>query len=196
MFPDASCELKFKNVYELSVAVILSAQTTDPAVNRVTPDLFKMYPDMRHLATAELVHLESLIKSIGLYHTKARHLQSLAKILVEKFNGEVPADFDVLTTLPGIGRKTANVIIAVGFNQPGLAVDTHVLRVSQRYGIVAKDADPFITEMTLKKALNRNEWNFAHHALLFFGRYHCKAKHPKCDTCPISSDCRYKKTNH
>ncbi len=195
MFPEATCELKFRNVYELSVAVILSAQTTDPAVNKVTPKLFEMFPDAFHLANSDLLYLETLIKSIGLYHTKAKHLQALAKILVEKFNGEIPSDFDVLTTLPGIGRKTANVIVSVGFNQPGLAVDTHVLRVSQRFGIVAKDADPLKTEMTLKKSLPPNEWGLAHHAILFFGRYHCTARHPKCDTCTLKNDCRYKKTN-
>jgi len=195
LFPNAECELDFKNVYELSVAVILSAQTTDPSVNKVTPNVFMMYPDPEHLAHAELLDLENMIKTIGLYHTKAKHLIAFAKDLVEKYHGEVPNDFDQLQTLSGIGRKTANVILSVGFHQPGLAVDTHVLRVSQRYGIVAIDADPLRVETTLKDALDRNEWGEAHHALLFFGRYHCTARKPKCESCPLNNDCRYKKMN-
>lgn len=195
LFPNAECELDFKNVYELSVAVILSAQTTDPSVNKVTPNLFMVYPDPKHLAHAELFDLENMIKTIGLYHTKAKHLIAFAKDLVEKYHGEVPNDFDQLQTLSGIGRKTANVILSVGFHQPGLAVDTHVLRVSQRYGIVAIDADPLRVETILKDALDPNEWGEAHHALLFFGRYHCTARKPKCESCPLNDDCRYKKMN-
>jgi len=195
LFPNAGCELDFKNVYELSVAVILSAQTTDPSVNKVTPEVFKAYPDPDHLAQAELVSLENMIKTIGLYHTKAKHLIEFAKEVVKNFDGEIPHDFDQLQTLPGVGRKTANVIVSVGFNQPGLAVDTHVLRVSQRFGIVSNDADPLLVEKTLKNALDESEWGDAHHALLFFGRYHCTARKPKCESCPLNQECRYKKMN-
>jgi endonuclease-3 len=195
LFPNADCELNFINVYELSVAVILSAQTTDPSVNKVTPAVFKAFPDVEHLAQAELVTLENMIKTLGLYHSKAKHLIDFARGVVDKYEGQVPSDFVQLQTLPGIGRKTANVIISVGFNLPGLAVDTHVLRVSQRFGIVKKDANPTQVEMTLKNALNESEWGEAHHALLFFGRYHCMARNPKCESCPLKLECRYKKMN-
>jgi endonuclease III len=195
LFPNAECELNFRNVYELSVAVILSAQTTDPSVNKVTPAVFKAYPDAKHLAQAELVTLESMIRTLGLYHTKAKHLIDFASDVLTKFEGKIPSDFDQLQTLPGIGRKTANVIVSVGFNQPGLAVDTHVLRVSQRFGVVENEADPILVEMTLKNALDEKEWSEAHHALLFFGRYHCMARNPKCEICPLKLECRYKKMN-
>lgn len=195
LFPNAGCELDFRNVFELSVAVILSAQTTDSSVNKVTPSIFEAYPDAKSLAKAELISLENMIKTIGLFHTKAKHLIAFASELVNKFDGQVPSDFDQLQTLPGIGRKTANVIVSVGFNQPGLAVDTHVLRVSQRFGIVKNNADPLLVETTLKKALDQEEWGKAHHSLLFFGRYHCTARNPKCDVCPLNQECRYKKMN-
>jgi len=195
MFPNADCELSFKNVYELAVAVVLSAQTTDPSVNKVTPRLFEVFPDLNHLAEAELDQLETMIKSIGLYHTKAKHLQALARICVNQYNSEIPNSFEVLQSLPGIGRKTANVILSVGFHLPGLAVDTHVLRVSQRFGIVPKKASPMMTELILKKALEPESWGLAHHALLFFGRYHCTARNPKCELCPLKNDCLYKKMN-
>ena len=195
MFPDAYCELNFRNVYELTVAVILSAQTTDPSVNKVTTRLFESYPDPQSLALADQTTLENIIKSIGLFKTKAMHLIELAKILVEKYEGQIPSDFDTLKSLPGIGRKTANVILSVGFNLPGLAVDTHVLRVSVRYGVVELDADPNKTEMILKEALPQEQWGIAHHAILFFGRYHCTARSPKCDNCLLSKECRYKKMN-
>lgn len=195
LFPNAACELNFKNNYELSVAVILSAQTTDPSVNKVTPAVFRAYPNAKKLAQAELVTLEMMIKTIGLYHTKAIHLIAFAKSLIEKFEGEIPCDINQLQTLPGIGRKTANVIVSVGFNQPGLAVDTHVLRVSQRFGIVPIDAKPLLVENILKIALDKEVWSDAHHALLFFGRYHCTARKPKCDTCPLNQECRHIKMN-
>ncbi len=195
MFPDAGCELNFRNVYELTVAVILSAQTTDPSVNKVTPRLFELYPDPKSLALADQSSLENIIKSIGLFRTKAMHLRELAQVLVDKYDGKIPNDFDTLKSLPGIGRKSANVILSVGFNLPGLAVDTHVLRVSIRYGVVELDSDPTKTEMVLKAALPENEWGNAHHALLFFGRYHCTARAPKCDQCLLKDECRYKKMN-
>jgi endonuclease-3 len=195
LFPNAGCELNFKNVYELSVAVILSAQTTDPSVNKVTPEVFKAYPDPFQLAQADLVLLENMIKTIGLYHTKAKHLIEFANVVVKNFEGEIPHDFNQLQTLPGVGRKTANVIVSVGFNQPGLAVDTHVLRVCQRFAIVKQDADPLLVENTLKEALDESEWGEAHHALLFFGRYHCTARSPKCEFCPLNQECRYRKMN-
>lgn len=195
LYPNAGCELNFNNVYELSIAVILSAQTTDVSVNKVTPRLFSAYPDFYSLSEANLSNLEELIKTIGLYHTKSKHLILLAKQVVEKFDGKLPENFELLQTLPGIGRKTANVILSVGFNLPGLAVDTHVLRVSQRFGFVPKGASPLSAELILKKALPESQWSEAHHAILFFGRYLCTARNPKCDICPLSEVCRYKKMN-
>lgn len=196
MFPDATCELDHRNVFELTVAVILSAQTTDPSVNKVTPALFEKYPDPHSMALAPLSDLETLIKTIGLYRNKAKHLKALSLKLVEEFSAVVPNDLDLLRSLPGIGRKTANVILSVGFGLPGLAVDTHVLRVSKRLGLVAPSADPTKTEMALKKALPQEKWGDAHHAILFFGRYHCTARNPKCVECPMADDCLYhKKTN-
>ncbi len=145
------------------------------------------------MAQAELIDLENLIRSIGLFRTKAKHIKALSEILTQDYHGEVPDDFKLLQTLPGIGRKTANVILAVGFNKPGLAVDTHVLRVSKRLGLVDQDADPTKTERILKKALPESQWSDAHHAILFFGRYHCTARKPHCDQCPLSSECLYTK---
>jgi len=193
LFPDARCELDHTNVFELTIAVILSAQTTDPSVNRVTPALFERYPDPQSMAQADISELESMIKSIGLYRSKAKHIKELSRMLIEHYNGKIPNNFDELQKLPGIGRKTANVIVAVGFHQPGLAVDTHVLRVSQRLGLVPQDADPNQTEMILKKALPKEQWGDAHHAILFFGRYHCLARTPKCEICPLKDDCPYHK---
>jgi len=193
LFPDARCELDHRNVFELTVAVILSAQATDPSVNRVTPALFEKYPDAQHMALAEPSDLENLIKSIGLFRNKAKSIKALSTILAEQYQGQVPMDFETLQTLPGIGRKTANVIVAVGFNQPGLAVDTHVLRVSKRLGLVPQNADPTKTELILKKALPKEIWGEAHHAILFFGRYHCMARKPKCAICPLNEMCPYYK---
>jgi endonuclease-3 len=193
LFPDARCELDHTNVFELTIAVILSAQTTDPSVNKVTPVLFQHYPDPQSMAQADIIELESMIKSIGLYRSKAKHIKALSRMLIDEYDGKIPDDFDELQKLPGIGRKTANVIVAVGFHQPGLAVDTHVLRVSQRLGLVPINADPNQTEMILKKALPKEQWGDAHHAILFFGRYHCLARSPKCELCPLKEECPYHK---
>jgi endonuclease-3 len=191
MFPNAGCELNFKTPFQLAVAVILSAQTTDVAVNKVTQDLFRVYPDATTMATAELNSLEHHLRSIGLYRNKAKSLLGLSHVLEKEYHGELPDDFDTLVKLPGIGRKTANVIVAVAFHQPGLAVDTHVLRVTQRLGIVALNDDPVKAEHKLKRKIPRDRWSDAHHAILFFGRYHCTAKRPACLECPLSAGCRY-----
>ena len=191
MFPHAGCELNFQTPFQLAVAVVLSAQTTDIAVNRITPSLFEMYPDAFAMAQASLDVLEGMLRTIGLYRNKARHIHALAKTLVDEFNGELPDDFDILCRLPGIGRKTANVIVSVAFGQPGLAVDTHVLRVTQRTGIVALSDNPAKAEVKLKNKIPKVRWSDAHHAILFFGRYHCTAKKPACDRCPLADQCRY-----
>jgi endonuclease-3 len=191
LFPHAGCELDFQTPFQLAVAVILSAQTTDVAVNKVTPALFAAYPDAPSMAKAELVQLEALLRTIGLYRNKAKSLSGLSQTLVKDYHGELPDDFETLIKLPGIGRKTANVIVSVAFHQPGLAVDTHVLRVTQRLGIVATTDDPVKAEHKLKRRIPRSQWSHAHHAILFFGRYHCTARKPACPVCPLRSGCRF-----
>lgn len=191
MFPDARCELDYTTTFQLALSVILSAQTTDKAVNEVTPNLFKRYPDALTMAGASVDEIESLIKRIGLYHNKAKHILALSQELVKSYGGEVPSQMNALIALPGVGSKTANVILAVGFNLPALAVDTHVDRVSHRLGWVPQSAKVNEIERILKHKIPSNRWIKAHHAILFFGRYHCKAQHPKCDVCPMQNDCPY-----
>jgi endonuclease III len=191
MFPHAECELVYQTPFQLAIAVILSAQTTDVAVNRVTPTLFERYPDASTLAKADLGELEEILKTIGLFRNKAKNIKALAQHLVESYHSSLPEDFDTLVQLPGIGRKTANVIVAVAFHQPGLAVDTHVLRVTQRLGIVAQRDTPTQAELKLKRKIPKTHWSEAHHAILFFGRYHCTAKKPACSQCPLAGSCKY-----
>ena len=191
MFPDAHCELDYATTFQLSVSVILSAQTTDKAVNEVTPGLFERFPNAASMAEATQEEIEHLIHRIGLYHNKAQHILVFAQELIRDYGGEVPSQSNRLMALPGIGRKTANVIQAVGFAIPALAVDTHVDRVSHRLGLVRKNADVVETERTLKRKIPRDRWIKAHHAILFFGRYHCKAQKPACTICPLQAECRY-----
>ena len=191
LYPNACCELKYRNVYELTVATILSAQTTDKAVNNVTGELFSKYPNPYLLKDANIDDVISIIKPIGLSKTKASNIIILSKELVDRFNGEVPSDFESLVTLPGVGRKTANVILAEGFNLPGLAVDTHVARVSHRLGLT-KATDPIKIEEDLKRLYPSNTWGLVHLRLLFFGRYLCKAQNPLCEECPFKNKCEKK----
>ncbi|TFG83580.1 MAG: endonuclease III [Erysipelotrichales bacterium] len=191
MFPDAQCELDYATTFQLAVSVILSAQTTDKAVNDVTPGLFKQFPDPKAMAAATQEQIENLIRRIGLYHNKAKHILAFAQELEKVYHGEVPSSMKELISLPGIGSKTANVIQAVGFAIPALAVDTHVDRVSHRLGWVRKDADVSETERTLKRKIPQERWIKAHHAILFFGRYHCKAQKPDCAVCPLKDVCHY-----
>ncbi|MGB7594603.1 MAG: endonuclease III [Erysipelotrichaceae bacterium] len=191
MFPDAHCELDYATTFQLAIAVILSAQTTDKAVNEVTPGLFKCFPDAAAMATATQEEIEGFIRRIGLYRNKAKHILAFAKVLITDYDGEVPSQTKKLLALPGIGSKTANVIQAVGFAIPALAVDTHVDRVSHRLGLVRESADVAQTERTLKHKIPKDRWISAHHAILFFGRYHCKAQKPACEICPLQGECRY-----
>lgn len=191
MFPNATCELNYTNNEELAIAVILSAQTTDVSVNKITPRLFNQYNTMEKLAQANLEELENTIHSIGLYRSKARNIKRFAQQLIEKHNGVVPNNEIELKALAGIGRKTANVVLGVGFNIPALAVDTHVNRVSHRLGLVTKNANILQTELQLKRKIPKEEWILAHHSLLFFGRYHCLARKPKCKMCPLFDVCTY-----
>lgn len=191
MFPNAKAELDHKNPYELSVAVILSAQATDVSVNLATPELFKRYPSVYDLAQAEIKEVESYIKTIGLYRNKAKALVGMAQKVVHNFDGEIPHRHKDLLSLDGVGQKTANVIRSVAFNDPAIAVDTHVSRVSKRLKL-AKEADDVLTiERKLKRKIKRERWNEAHHLMIFFGRYHCKALNPACDVCPFTHQCRY-----
>ena len=190
-FPDAKAELDFSNTFELTVAVILSAQTTDVAVNKVTPALFQAYPTVYNLAQAELKHVESYIQSLGLYRNKAKSLVTMAQQVVLNFNGEIPSQRKHLLTLAGIGPKTANVILSVAFNVPAIAVDTHVARVSKRLKLAKEYDDVNTIERKLKRKIKRSRWSDAHHLFIFFGRYHCFAQNPKCNTCPFTKQCRY-----
>lgn len=199
MFPGAQAELYHKNNFELLVAVVLSAQTTDIAVNKVTPDLFYKYPSSKELSQANQKDVEGYLKSIGLYRNKARHLIGLAKILEEKYCGQVPNSRKALESLPGVGRKTANVVLANAFDVPALAVDTHVSRVSIRLGIVKKGSTPFQVEKKLMDFFDKKYWIKLHHQIIFFGRYHCLARNPRCHECPLYDICVYEnksKTNN
>ncbi|HCT63227.1 MAG TPA: endonuclease III [Erysipelotrichaceae bacterium] len=193
MFPNACCELDFKTNEQLAIAVILSAQTTDVSVNKVTPKLFQTFPSMQALADANLEKIEETIKTIGLYRNKAKHIKLFAQQLVQNHDGILPNIEQELTTLAGVGRKTANVIMGVAFHQPALAVDTHVFRVAHRLGLVTQKANVLQTELQLKRKIPKDEWIDAHHTMLFFGRYHCLARQPKCDACPLQANCTYYK---
>ena len=191
MFPNASCELNYNNVFELLIAVSLSAQTTDKAVNLVTPMLFAKYPDPISLANASFDDVKSIIARLGLANNKSKNIIELSKILVEKFNGIVPCDEKSLVMLPGVGRKTSNVVLSEGFKIPRIAVDTHVERVSKRLGIVDFDKSVLDVENTLMSLIDESKWHKSHHLLLFFGRYFCLAKNPKCSECFYKNKCCY-----
>ncbi len=187
-YPDARCALDHRNVYELLISVVLSAQTTDKSVNQVTPELFRAYPDAKALSEAEPSQVEEYIRRIGMYRTKSKNIVALAKRLTEDFDGQVPDDYDSLLSLPGVGRKTANVVLSVGFSHQRIAVDTHVLRVSNRIGLV-HEGDVLKTELALMEAVPENRWSRTHHSLIFHGRSCCTARNPKCEKCVIERLC-------
>ncbi|MCI8630738.1 MAG: endonuclease III [Firmicutes bacterium] len=212
MYPDADCELNFENLFQLIVAVVLSAQTTDKSVNKVTPALFAKYPDAQTMAQAgyteaqergitaavsaeELFELgaeaiSQMIHSIGMYRNKSRNILKLAIALTENYGGNVPEDYEKLIALPGVGRKTANVVLAEGFGHQRIAVDTHVFRVANRIGLT-DEKDVLATENELMRVLPENRWSRTHHSLIFHGRYCCAARKPACEKCTISTYCRY-----
>lgn len=192
--PSASTELMYKTPYELIVAVILSAQCTDKRVNLITPALFKKYPDAEALSVAFPEEVLPYIKSISYPNNKARHLVGMAKMLVNDFEGTVPSDIDELQKLPGVGRKTANVIASVVYDKPAMAVDTHVFRVSARIGLTVGAKNPLQTEMQLVKYIPQEKLAVAHHWLILHGRYVCVARNPKCEACGIRAFCRYYST--
>ncbi|MBQ2947485.1 MAG: endonuclease III [Clostridia bacterium] len=194
LYPDARPALHFQNPYQLLVAVILSAQCTDVKVNMVTPALFDAYPDAAALAAAEPEDVEPYIKTCGIYRNKARNLVMTARALVSLYGGEVPADHEKLTELPGVGRKTANVVMSCAFGADAIAVDTHVFRVSNRLGL-ADAGDVLKTEQQLMENIPKNKWSLAHHWIIFHGRRVCAARRPACESCTLSSWCEYAQGN-
>ena len=189
LFPSARCELFYSKDYELVIAVMLSAQTTDKSVNAVTPVLFNKYPSLEDLNNAPLEDIEEILKPIGLYKNKAKNLKGIVKDLLERFNGKVPSNKDELMTLPGVGNKTAGVIRAEIFQIPDLPVDTHILRISKRLNLAKKEDEPIDVEKKLKKLIPEDRWIKSHHQLIHFGRYFCTAKNPQCENCKISDMC-------
>lgn len=190
MFPDAECELLHDNSFELTIAVLLSAQCTDNLVNRVTKDLFQKYKTPEDFLSVEISELENDIRSIGLFRNKAKNIQKLCRDLIDRYDGKIPGNYDDLVSLAGVGRKTANVVLSVAFDVPRIAVDTHVERVSKRLGIARYKDSVLEVERTLMKKIPSERWSKTHHQLIFFGRYHCLARSPKCDVCPLLEDCR------
>lgn len=188
-FPIAQCELNFENNYQLIVAVILSAQCTDKRVNIVTPKLFEKYPTVQDLANADIEELKDIIRSCGFYNNKSKNLIAMAKDVTNKFNGEIPSNYDDLVALAGVGRKTANVVMAVGFGKDAIAVDTHVFRVSNRLGIKSKN--PLECEKQLQKIFPKENWSELHYLLVLFGRYFCKAIKPNCENCELREFCEF-----
>lgn len=188
--PEVTTELEFGSVFQLLVAVVLSAQCTDKRVNQVTPDLFRRYPDAKTMAQAEADEIFEYVKSVSYPNSKAKHLVELSRMLVERFKGQVPSDMNQLLELPGVGRKTANVMQAVAFGQSAMPVDTHVYRVSHRLGLVSKsDNTPLKVEQTLKKHIPAADLSLAHHWLLLHGRYVCTSRSPHCAKCPLEAVC-------
>lgn len=195
MYPEARGELEWETSFQLLIAVILSAQTTDKAVNKITPNLWKKYPEIADLANANLEDVEDCLRTIGLYKNKAKNIVKTARAILRNFDGKVPKTHKELESLPGVGRKTANVVLAEVYGIPSIAVDTHVSRIAKRLNISAPDADVTEIEQDLMKKIPKKDWILTHHRLIFFGRYHCLAKKPKCDICPVQSYCKYYKDN-
>jgi len=194
LYPDAKAELDFTNAFELLIATILSAQCTDVRVNIVTAELFKIVKEPQDIVDMPLSELKERIRTCGLYQTKSKNIKAACEILVNDFNSVVPDDRDVLVTLPGVGRKTANVVVSNAFDQPAIAVDTHVFRVSNRLGLAASD-NVLQTEKQLMKRLPKEIWSKTHHTLIFHGRRQCKSRKPDCENCPVNTVCLYHKYN-
>ena len=190
LFPNAQCELLHQNVFQLLIATLLSAQATDVSVNKGTPSLFARFSTPEAFIAAPLESVMQEIRTIGLYRNKAANIQKCCKMLLEDFGGEVPRTLDELTKLPGVGRKTETVVMCVGFHIPAIAVDTHVERISKRLRIAPQKASVLEVEELLMKKIPRERWSDAHHQMIFFGRYHCTARNPKCDVCPLLSMCQ------
>ena len=190
LFPNAKCELFYTKDYELVIAVMLSAQTTDKSVNNVTAHLFKKYPTLKSLVDADIKDIENEIQSLGLYKNKAKNIKGIAETLYNDFNSVLPSDKDELQKLPGIGNKSAGVIRCEVFKIPDLPVDTHIIRISNRLGIANKNDEPIDIERKLKKIIPEESWIKSHHQLIHFGRYFCTARNPKCSECKIKKYCK------
>ena len=188
-FPDARCELEFSTPFELLIATILSAQCTDERVNLVTASLFAEANTPESIIKLGQIALENKIRSLGLFHNKAKNILAACNMLVEKFNGQVPADLELLRNLPGVGRKTANVVISNAFGVPAIAVDTHVFRVAHRLGL-AQQKTPEKVEEELMRIFPRERWSLVHHLLIFHGRRICSARKPCCEECPVTQVCK------
>lgn len=190
LFPKAKCELNYHTDFELLIAIMLSAQTTDQAVNIVTKNLFGMFHSIADYANASLEELENIIKRIGLYRNKAKNLKAMASIIVNNYSSKIPNNQLDLEKLPGVGRKTANVFLAEYYHIPRIAVDTHVSRVSKRLGLAKEDDTPVKIEEKLKRKFHKSIWIDLHHKFIFFGRYFCTAKKPRCYECPLVKICK------
>lgn len=190
LFPDPKCELVYNNDYQLLMSIVLSAQSTDKKVNTITPIIFSKYPNLSDLKNASIVDLENIIRPIGSFRKKARYLVEIASILEEKYDGVVPRDRDILESFPGVGRKTANVFLSEFYNDPFIAVDTHVERVSKRLGLVSNDDNVGTIEIKLMKLFNRDVWARRHLQMVLFGRYYCKAIKPECMNCCLANICK------
>ncbi|MCA9803777.1 MAG: endonuclease III [Cyanobacteria bacterium HKST-UBA02] len=188
LYPDADCELVFDSTFQLLTAVIMSAQTTDVQVNKVTPELFSRFPTARDLAEAPLEEIKKIIRPTGYFNAKAKNIQSCAMALVERFDGEVPTTLEELTSLPGVGRKTANVVLGVAYSVPGWTVDTHVQRLSRRLGLT-RETDPYKIEKDLQKIFPEKDWSKLSITLIWHGRRLCFARKPDCPQCPINHLC-------
>jgi len=189
-YPDAGCALNHRGLFELLVVVALSAQTTDKSVNVVSPALFEKYPDAASLAGADEEQVREILKRVGMYKTKTKNLLAMSRKLVAEYDGQVPDTYDELIKLPGVGRKTANVVLSVGFGEQKIAVDTHVFRVANRIGLV-HEKDVLHTELALMEVIPENRWTKTHHSLIFHGRNCCHARKPTCEICCISDLCEW-----
>ncbi len=191
LYPEAHCELNHTNALELLIAVMLSAQTTDASVNRLTATLFKQYRSLEDYIHVPPETLEQDLRQIGLFKNKARNIQAACAAIRSRYNGRVPASQDALESLPGVGRKTANVVLSVWFGEDRIAVDTHVSRVAKRLKLAYAKDTPEKVEAKLMRKLPRQRWSKTHHQFIFFGRYHCTARNPKCEGCPLKKHCRF-----
>ncbi len=193
LFPNPRCELNYTKDYELLLATMLSAQTTDKRVNSVTDILFKQYPSIKDLSNANITDIQNIIRPIGTYHKKSQNLIEIAKRLDKDYNGKLPNNREYLESLPGVGRKTANVVLSNIFNVPCIAVDTHVSRVSKRLNLAKEKDEPLQIEKKLNKIFKPEDLCKRHHQLVLFGRYHCLARNPKCENCKLKDICKYYK---
>lgn len=192
IYPNPVCELNYNKDYELLIAVVLSAQATDKSVNLVTPKLFNRYPSLKALKEANIDDIISIIHSIGTYNRKAYYVKEIARILDEEYNGIVPSDRKALESMPGVGRKVANVVLSEWFKEPNIAVDTHVNRVSKRLRLASKNDSVLQVEKKLQKCFKKEDWSKRHLQLVLFGRYKCKSARPLCSSCPLKEICKYK----